>query len=148
MLGSKSFDVANPMVTIRIMCGLFYIPHILFKLNDLAGAMAFFGKAGFNPPLFFVSLALLAETICCAGLVLGLMTRYVAPMSIGVMACAVLAVLNTKGFGWLWNLGGVEYLVFWAIASGAVALNAWQQHWAAEHRSAAPPAATISARPV
>lgn len=127
MFGRDAFDLRNPMVIIRIMCGLFYLPHILFKLNGFAGSLAFFGKAGFNPPMFFVILALVMETICLVGLTFDILTRYVGVISAGVMGVALIAVYNTKGAFWLWNLGGVEYLIFWAVASLAVALYAWQK---------------------
>jgi hypothetical protein len=37
------------------------------------------------------------------------------------------ATIATKGFGWLWNLGGIEYLVFWCLASFALAVQGWQR---------------------
>ena len=38
-------------------------------------------------------------------------------MSAGCMAVAAYAVFATKGVGWLWNMGGVEYLAMWALVS-------------------------------
>ncbi len=128
MLPSKTaFDFSDPMVVVRIMCGLLYIPHILFKLNGMSGAAAFFGKAGFNPPMAFVFLALAAETICAVGLTFDILTKWVGLVSAGVMAVAAYAVFATKGIGWLWNLGGVEYLALWAGLSVLVAVQAWRE---------------------
>lgn len=145
-LSKANFDVTNPVVVLRMMCGLFYIPHILFKLNGFDGALAFFGKAGFNPPLFFVSLALVTETICMVGLTLGLFTRYVGLMSAGVMGVAAVAIFNTKGYGWLWNLGGIEYLVFWGVGSLAVAAQAWKEHLSRAKRPLTQPASAAALR--
>jgi putative oxidoreductase len=65
-----------------------------------------------------------------------------------VMANAVIAVFHTKGAGWLWNLGGVEYLVFWGISSLALAANAWKQEWIEHGRvGLLAPAATRTVRP-
>ena len=112
---------------LRILCGLFYLPHLLFKLRDLHGSLAFFGKAGFNPPGLFLALALAMETACLVGLTFNILVKWVGLISAAIMANAVVAVFNTKGVGWLWNLGGVEYLVFWGVSSLVLAANAWKQ---------------------
>ena len=46
---ASAFDFRNPIVPIRIMLGLLFIPHILFKLNDIPGSTAFFAKVGLQP---------------------------------------------------------------------------------------------------
>ena len=56
----------------------------------------------------------------------GLFLRWTALLSAGCMAVAAYAVFATKGVGWLWNMGGVEYLVMWAVVSLAVAYGAWK----------------------
>ncbi len=121
------FNLRDPLVVIRILCGLLYVPHILFKLNGMAGAAAFFAKAGLTPAMPFVILAVIAESICAIGLVSGIMTKWVGLLSAAVMALATQAVLATKGAIWLWNFGGVEYNVFWSALSLILAIHAWQQ---------------------
>jgi putative oxidoreductase len=128
------FDPADPLMPIRVMAGLFYLPHILFKLNGMAGSAAFFGKAGFHPPMLFLVLALVAEVVCAVGLTFGILTKWVGSVSAGVMGFAIYAIFATKGVGWLWNLGGVEYLVFWAVTSLAIAAEAWRREWQAHGR--------------
>lgn len=54
----------------------------------------------------------------------------------GIMFVATLAVLNLKGPVWLWNLGGIEYNVFWAIACLVVALISPGKPGAVEARPA------------
>lgn len=127
MLKAKDFDLTNPIVVVRLMAGLFYIPHILFKILGFSSSLVVFGKMGFEPPIFWVSLALLTETLCAIGLTLNLYTRYVGLMSAGTLAFAVYGTVALKGPGWLWNLGGVEYLVFWGIVSLALAVHAWKE---------------------
>ncbi|WP_448189444.1 DoxX family protein [Azospirillum sp. sgz301742] len=126
-LSKRDFDLSEPAIVVRMMCGLLYIPHILFKLNAMDGAAAFFGKAGFTPPMAFVVLALVMETVCAVGLTFNIHTKWVGLLSAGVMAVAAYAVFATKGVGWLWNLGGVEYLAFWGVSSLALAAHAWKQ---------------------
>ncbi|MCB1546015.1 MAG: DoxX family protein [Methylobacteriaceae bacterium] len=123
----RPFDLAQPLNVIRIVAGLFYLPHILFKVFGMAGALGFFAKAGLVPAPFFVGLALVVETIACVALTFGLYLRWTGLLSAGCMAVAAYAVFATKGAGWLWNLGGVEYLTMWAVISLAIAYNAWKQ---------------------
>jgi putative oxidoreductase len=82
---------------------------------------------GFEPPVFWVSLAIATEAICAVGLTLNLHTKYVGLMSGGVMAFAAYGTFATKGIHWMWNFGGVEYIAFWGIASVSLAVHAWLQ---------------------
>lgn len=123
----RAFALSEPMNIIRVMAGAFYIPHVLFKLNGIPGSLAFFAKAGLVPAPLFLWLAIFTELLCGVCLTLGLFTRWVALMSAGCMAVALYATAATKGLGWLWNMGGVEYLVFWGVTSLAIALHAFRQ---------------------
>jgi len=131
IMQSKDFDLTNPVVVVRLMAGLFYIPHVLFKLMGFSASVAAFGKMGFEPPLYWLLLAIATEAICAVGLTLNLYTRYVSLMSAGTMAFAVYGTFATKGVHWMWNFG-VEYLAFWGIASLALAVHAWKDVWASE----------------
>jgi putative oxidoreductase len=132
MLKVKDFDLTNPSVAVRLMAGLFYIPHVLFKLMGFSASVAAFGKMGFEPALYWLLLAIATETICAVGLTLNVYTRYVGLMSAGTMALAVYGTFATKGVHWMWNFGGVEYLVFWGVASFALAVHAWKEVWSSE----------------
>ncbi len=126
MKTASSFDLTNPTVAVRIMAGLFYVPHAIFKITGFAGSLTAFGAMGFQPPVFWVSLAILTELLCAVGLTFNLYTRYVGLMSAGTMALAIYGTFATKGVHWMWNFGGVEYLVFWGVASLAIAAQAWK----------------------
>lgn len=132
MFAKKDFDLTNPIVVVRLMAGLFYIPHVLFKVLGFSGSLVGFAKMGFEPPVFWVSLAILTEAICVVGLTFNIYTRYVALMSAGTMALAAYGTFATKGVHWMWNFGGVEYIAFWGIASLALAVHAWKEVWSAE----------------
>lgn len=128
MSGHRSnFDMLDPAVFFRVALGALYVPHIVFKLLDLNGAQVFFGKAGFHPALFFVVLGLVMESVAAVGLIFNLYIKYTGLISAGVIAVAAYAVMVTKGPGWLWNLGGVEYLALWSAGSLVLALNAWRK---------------------
>lgn len=63
-------------------------------------------------------------------MILGICTRYAALGAAAVLAIAVYALQVVKGFGWMWNTGGYEYPVFWAIVCIAV-LEEWKAVFAA-----------------
>jgi putative oxidoreductase len=132
MNANRNFDLANPLVVIRLMCGLFYVPHVLFKLQGFEGSIAAFGKMGFQPPEYWVVLAIATEAICAIGLTFNVYVRFVGLMSAGVMALAVYGTFATKGVHWMWNFGGVEYIAMWGIASFMLAVAAWKDVLAGE----------------
>ena len=131
----SDFDLTDPAVVLRLFLGLGYLPHILSKLQNMAGSAAFFGKV-LPWPEVFLYLALAAEAISLVGLTLNLMVKWVGLLSAGVMTVAVYAILATKGIGWMWNLGGVEYLVLWGLGSFSLAMAAWKRELAAHGRPA------------
>jgi putative oxidoreductase len=129
-LRASNFDLSDGHNLVRIICGLFMFPHFAGKFAAgglAAGTLAFFGKAGFNPPELWAVLAACAELATGVALVLGLCTRWAALGAFGVMAMAVYALQVVKGFGWTWNTGGYEYPVFWGLAALAVALTEFKR---------------------
>jgi putative oxidoreductase len=131
-LTAANFDLSNSMNVVRIICGLFFIPHVVgkFAAGGLsAGIVGFFAKAGFQPPELWVCVAALLESVTAVALVLGICTRYASLCAVALLLVAVYALQVTKGFGWTWNTGGYEYPVFWAIASISVAVNSWKDRW-------------------
>lgn len=117
----------DPVAQVRIICGLAYIPHIMFKLNDLGASAAFFAKVGLQPAMPLVILAVVAESLCAVGLTFGIMTKWAGLLSAAVLAIAINAVVTLKGAVWLWNFGGVEYNAVWAALSVIVAVHAWRK---------------------
>jgi putative oxidoreductase len=124
---TPNFDVTRPMDSVRVLCGLFYIPHVIGKITGYAGTVAFFAKAGFQPPAFFVLLAMVMEAACAIGLILGIGTKYLGVVSAGLMAVAAYAIVATRGLGWFWAGGGIEYLCLWGFLSLAIAADAWKR---------------------
>ena len=35
---ARDFDISNPINVVRLMAGLFYIPHVLFKVTGFSGS--------------------------------------------------------------------------------------------------------------
>lgn len=126
---THKFDPLDPVVIVRILCGLLFVPHILFKLTAMDGAAAFFAKAGFDPAYPFLLLAIFAESASAIGLVFNVMTKWTGLLAAAVMAGATKAVLATKGAIWLWNLGGIEYNVVWCFLCLVIAVHAWREEY-------------------
>ena len=126
---ASNFDLTDGLNILRIICGLFFIPHVLgkFAAGTLSAAtVGFFSKAGFHPPEVWVYIAAVSETATGIALVLGICTRFAALGAFALLAIAVYSLQMVKGFGWTWNTGGYEYPVFWAIVSLSVAIEAWK----------------------
>lgn len=131
---AQHFDLSQPWNLLRVVAGAFMFPHVAgkFAAGGLsAGVLGFFAKAGFQPPEFRVCLAALVEAGAGIALVLGLCTRFAALGAAGALAVAVYALHAVKGFGWLWNLGGYEYPVFWALVCVALSMNGFREQRAA-----------------
>lgn len=105
---------------IRIMAGVFFLPHIGFKVLQFSGAVGFFSTAGFIYPEAFVVLTLVVESIAALGMLFKLQTAIAGLLGGLLLLVAAGAVVNAKGTVWLWNLGGAEYCVFWALICFAV----------------------------
>ncbi len=115
---------AEPLV--RVTAGLFLLPHGAQKL------FGWFGGYGIEATGQFFSskLGLPASLALAAGLIeffgglmlaLGLATRVVAALVVGLMAVAVAQV--HLGAGFFWTSGGFEYPLFWGIVALAFAIR-------------------------
>ncbi|MFA9438287.1 DoxX family protein [Uliginosibacterium sp. sgz301328] len=123
MMRGRRYDVPPALVVLRIACGVFFIPHILFKLGNLAGATAFFAKAGIPYPDLFVYVAIALESLAALGLIIGVQVRRAALLGVTTLCAAAVATWLTSNTVWLWNQGGAEYPIFWALACVVVAIQ-------------------------
>ncbi|MDT7838578.1 DoxX family protein [Aquabacterium sp. OR-4] len=131
---ASAFDLTQPWNLLRLIAGAFMLPHVAgkFVAGGLSpGVVGFFTKAGFQPAEAWVVLAALVEAGTGLALILGLCTRFAALGAAGALAVAVYALYAIKGFAWLWNLGGFEYPVFWALVCVAIAMNGFRERAAA-----------------
>jgi len=133
---AKNFDLTNEWNILRIIAGIFMFPHVAGKFAHglvlSAPTVEFFAKAGMNPGEAWVWIAAAAETLSGICLVLGIGTRYAALGAAAVLGIAAWALFTVKGFGWVWNKGGFEYPIFWAITSLAVAIHGFKEAAARE----------------
>lgn len=121
----SKFDLTDGDNIIRITAGIFMIPHVAGKFIDHAAVLGFFVKAGFPAPEAFLYLAAVTEAVSGLCLVFGLWTRLAAPAAAGALIVAAAALFEVGGFKWLWNKGGFEYPLFWALICLAITLKEW-----------------------
>lgn len=117
----QNFNLANEWNILRLICGLFLIPHIYAKFY-VPEALGFFVAAKFNPPAFWMYTAGVIETVLAIGLIFGIATTYVGALAAVHLCVATIAVYRLTG-KWLWNIGGAEYCLFWAICCAVVAMH-------------------------
>jgi putative oxidoreductase len=119
---AENFNLLNEFNILRIICGAFFIPHIYAKIF-VPEALGFFVAAKFKPPAIWMHIAFAIETVLATGLIFGIFTSYVAWVAAVHMGVASVAVYRVTGGKWLWNIGGYEYCLFWAICCVVVAMH-------------------------
>ncbi len=127
-MSAAAFDLTQGTVVLRLICALFFLPHIWFKIvGNPPPALGFFVGAGFRPPSLYMRIALVVESVAALGLFFGVYTQWAALLAAASLSVAAVAVcFFNRSVKWLWNLGGMEFPVFWAIACVAVALLHWR----------------------
>ncbi|HEY4775188.1 MAG TPA: DoxX family protein [Xanthobacteraceae bacterium] len=118
----QNFDLTNEFNILRIICGAFFIPHILGKFF-VPAALEFFIAAKFKPPAVWMYVSGTIETVLTIGLIFGIYTTYAAAVAAIHLGVATIAVYRVSAGKWLWNIGGCEYPLFWAICCVVVAMH-------------------------
>jgi putative oxidoreductase len=122
--GKVSIPFESPIDWLRILCGIWFIPHLVGKISNFEAAAAnTFAKAGFRPPRFFVAATILLELAAALGLIFAIQPKLAALCAVAVLGGAAYAVVKIHGFNWRWQKQGPEYMIFWAAAC---VLSAWQ----------------------
>lgn len=121
---AQSFDPTNGLNILRIMCGLFLVPHLFVKFKNQEFVKGFMSKAGLNPPIAWLYGAFAVEIVATIGLVLDVYTAYAAVLAGVFLLVAAWASWKTSEGKWMWNFGGAEYPLFWAICCFIVAMQA------------------------
>ena len=63
------------------------------------------------------------EIVCAVGMVFAIYTRYVALLEAVFLFVAAWATWRHSKGKWLWQIGGVEYCLFWGICCIVVAMH-------------------------
>lgn len=108
------FMLTNPLAILRIMSGVWFLPHCIGKLRNIGPASQTFERAGLRPPRTFVIITIALELLAGAGLVLGIHEKLAAVLAAIVLLGASYAVIKINGFNWRWQKQGPEFMIFWS----------------------------------
>lgn len=120
---SRSFDLTNGLNILRIACGLFFVPHLFVKFRNQDFVKDFMGKVGLRPPIAWLYAAFAIEIFVTVCLVLDIYLPYVASLAGGFLLVAAWASWRISAGKWIWNFGGAEYPLFWAISCFVLAMT-------------------------
>jgi putative oxidoreductase len=123
-MDGSAFDLTNGANLLRLICGLFLLPHLVVKFQSQAFVKGFMEKAGLRPPVAWLYASFAVEIIASMGLIFDLYTRYVAVLAGLFLIVASWASWRVSAGKWMWNFGGAEYPLFWALCCFIVALQA------------------------
>ena len=128
MSWAEKFNLLNPIVDLRLICALFFIPHVVGKFTEPA-TLGFFkaaeelprNSAGVHSWMYVAGTI---ETILTVALVLDVYTPYVAAIAaFHLFVAAAASYTVTKK--WIWVIGGIEYCVFWMLSCVILAMLTW-----------------------
>lgn len=106
-------DIA--LTLLRLVTGLWLVPHGWYKLDgNMAAAAQYFSGLGFTPGLLWAWMVALTEFgggLCLAS---GFLTRLAA---IPIIVFMLTATVHHSVNGFMWNDGGFEYPLFWAVSA-------------------------------
>ena len=118
------FDLTNGANVLRIVCGLFLLPHLVVKFRNQDFVKGFMEKAGLRPPIVWLYASFAVEIVASIGLILAICTRAAALLTGVFLLVAAWASWRVSAGKWMWNFGGAEYPLFWAICCFVVAAQA------------------------
>lgn len=121
---ASAFDLTNGANVLRLICGLFLLPHLVVKFQSQEFVKGFMEKAGLRPPIVWLYASFAVEIVASIGLIFDIQTRYVAVLTGLFLLVASWASWRVSAGKWMWNFGGAEYPLFWAICCFIVALQA------------------------
>jgi putative oxidoreductase len=120
----SDLGLSSGMDYLRVLCGLFLLPHLVVKFQSQAFVKGFMADAGLKPPTVWLYGAFAIEIATSIGLVFDIYTRYAAVLAGVFLLVASYASWRVSKGKWMWNFGGAEYPLFWAICCFIVASSA------------------------
>jgi putative oxidoreductase len=120
---AQNFDFTRGDTIVRLIAGIFLVPHIYSKLVG-SGTVGFFKAAEFKPPAFWMYVASVIEAFVAMSFLSNMYARYFGVLGAIHLLIAGAAVYRVNKGKWLWSFGGYEYSVFWAACCLAVAIDA------------------------
>jgi putative oxidoreductase len=112
----------NLVELLRVLCGLWFLPHMAGKAMHYRKASGTFDAAGFKPGMVFVGVTIAMEALAAIGLVFGIYPKIAAILAILVLLGASYAVVKINGFNWRWQKMGPEFPLFWSLVLALTAI--------------------------
>jgi putative oxidoreductase len=108
---------------LRVLCGIWFLPHMIGKAMHYAKASGTFDAAGFKPGMVFVGVTIAVEALAAIGLVFGIYPKVAAVLAILVLLGASYAVVKINGINWRWQKMGPEFPLFWSLVLALTTLG-------------------------
>jgi putative oxidoreductase len=121
---AANFNLFDEFNILRLICGLFLIPHCYAKFY-VPAALKFWVAAGFKPPKPWMYFAGAIEALLAMALIFGMFVTLAGAIATLHLLVAAVAVHRLTG-KYLWNIGGYEFCLFWAICCLVVAMHSYR----------------------
>ena len=121
---AQNLDLTIGANLLRVACGLFLVPHLVIKFRNQDFVKGFMARAGLNPPAAWLYGAFAIEIFASICLLLGVLTVWAASLAAAFLVVAAWASWKISEGKWIWNFGGAEYPLFWAVCCVVVAMQA------------------------
>ena len=106
---------------LRVLCAVFLLPHLVVKFQSQEFVKGFMDQAGLRPPILWLYASFAIEIAASIGLLLNIYARYAAILAGLFLVVASWASWRVSKGKWMWNFGGAEYPLFWALCCFIVA---------------------------
>ena len=118
------FGLEEGIDYLRVLCGVFLLPHLVVKFRSREFVKGFFADAGMRPPMVWLWCALAIEVVCSTALIFDIRPHDAALLAGVFLLVASWASWRVSKGKWMWNFGGAEYPLFWAMCCFIVAGDA------------------------
>jgi putative oxidoreductase len=115
------FGLDSPIDYLRVLCGVFLLPHLVVKFQSQQFVKEYMAQAGLNPPVVWLYSAFAVEIVTSIGLIFDIQAGYAAIIAGVFLLVASYASWRVSKGKWMWNFGGAEYPLFWSICCFIVA---------------------------
>ncbi len=119
-----NLGLESGMDYLRVLSAVFLFPHLVVKFQSQDFVKGFLEQAGLRPPVAWLYASFVIEIVAMLGLLLDIYTRYVATLAGVFLVVAAWASWRVSKGKWMWNFGGAEYPLFWAICCFIIAAEA------------------------
>ena len=111
----------SPISCLRLLSGVFLIPHLLWDLRNPSEGAKIYKDAGIGFGFLLFPTSVIIETWIIISFLFDVVSRLTAVLAVlyFAIAAAVIWKLTRK---WLWNFKGVEFLLFWSLCCVLIAI--------------------------